>query len=140
MRDSIDMAHDEMFCSVYNVVDIIYNYVAAEALRAMLAENEATLKSRQETERERKYFDKAINVGLMEKTDSGYRWLHGNGMLASLGYFLDRVFNPKGTAQIPCKRLEALFGVTRLDTAISQALNAIKPQKWRTEIDVLFDD
>lgn len=36
MRDSIDMAHDEMFCSVYNVVDIIYNYVAAEAVKSEL--------------------------------------------------------------------------------------------------------
>lgn len=42
MRDSIDQAHDDMFCTVYNVVDIVYNYVAAEAVRAkLLAENEA---------------------------------------------------------------------------------------------------
>lgn len=42
MKNSMDQAHDDMFCTVYNVVDIVYNYVAAEALRAkLLAENEA---------------------------------------------------------------------------------------------------
>ena len=98
------------------------------------------LKPQQETEREKKYFAKAIEAGLMEKDCDSYRWLHNNGLKASLGYFLNRVFNPKGTAQIPCKRLGVLFGVTRLDTVIYQALNPNKPQKWRTEIDNLFDD
>lgn len=76
----------------------------------------------------------------MEKTDRGYRWLHNNGLKASLGYFLHRVFNPKGTAQIPFQRLEALFNKTRLDTAIAQALTVKTPKKWRKEIDILFDD
>lgn len=95
---------------------------------------------KQETEWEKKYFAKAIEAGLMEKDCGHYRWLHNNGMKASLGYFINRVFNPKGTAQIPYKRLEILFGVTRLDTAIDQALTAKTPQKWRKEIDALFDD
>lgn len=93
-----------------------------------------------ETEREKEYFAKAIEAGLMEKTNSGYKWLHNNGLKASLGYFLNRVFNPKGTAQIPYQRMENLFNVTRLDTATDQALTAKKPQKWRKEIDTLFDD
>ena len=93
-----------------------------------------------ETEREKEYFVKAIKAGLMEKKSNGYRWLHNGEMKASLGYFLNKVFNPKGTAQIPCQRMEKLFNVPRLDTAIYQALNAKKPQKWRKEIDALFDD
>lgn len=97
-------------------------------------------KPQQITKREKEYFAKAMAAGLMEKTDSGYRWLHNNGMKASLGYFLNKVFNPKGTAQIPYQRMENLFNVTRLDTAIDQALTAKKPQKWRKEIDTLFDD
>ena len=104
-------------------------------------QKQATLKSRQETERERKYFDKAINVGLMEKTDSGYRWNHNNGLKASLGYFLNRVFNPKGMTQIPYRRMENLFNVSRLDSAVGKAVRDVdKPQKWRPEIDILFDD
>lgn len=101
---------------------------------------QTTLKPKQETEREKKYFAKAIEAGLMEKTDSGYRWLHNNGLKASLGYFLNRVFNPRGTAQIPYQRMESLFNVSRLDTATDQTLTAKKPQKWRKEIDMLFDD
>lgn len=112
--------------------DVIKNRLSSEW--------QAKLKLQQETEREKKYFAKAIEAGLMEKDGDSYRWLHNNGLKASLGYFLNRVFNPKGTAQIPCKRLGVLFGVKRLDTVIYQAVNPKKPQKWRTEIDDLFDD
>ncbi len=98
-------------------------------------------KPQQKTEREKKYFAKAIEAGLMEKKgDKNYKWLHNNGMKASLAYFLKRVFNPKGTTQIPYQRLEVLFGVTRLDTALDQVLTAKKPQKWIKEIDTIFDD
>ena len=92
------------------------------------------------TNKEALYFEKAIKAGLMEKSGNGYRWLHNRGLKASLGYFLNRIFNPKGTAQIPYSYLETLFGVTRLDTSIDQALNPQKPQKWRKDIDILFDD
>ena len=76
----------------------------------------------------------------MKENGDGYEWVHNNGMKASLGYFLNKVFNPKGTAQIPYQRMESLFNVSRLDTAIAQALTVKTPQKWRKEIDVLFDD
>lgn len=262
MMKSMDQAHDDMFCTAYNVDDIVYNYVAAEALRAkLLAENEAccgrelqnaqhsrylyiagmlkdanndnvvndiveyvrsevenygeliggkgfidyvlkhlhngteldiwasgskwldekrtgnvfeklallrleqfdadengktraieecnntklqqkqaTLKSRQETERERKYFDKAINAGLMEETDSGYRWLHNNGMKASLVYFLKQIYNPYDSSQTPFKMLENLFSVKYLATATHRLFDVKKEQKWRSEIDALFKE
>ena len=92
------------------------------------------------TGHEQNLFVKAIERGLMEKTDSGYRWLHNNGMKASLGYFLKRVFDPNGTTPIPYQRMENLFNVSRLDSAIDKALTAKKPQKWRIEIDALFND
>lgn len=96
--------------------------------------------SQYETEREKKYFAKAIEAGLIKKTDRGYRWLHNNGLQASLGYFLYKVFDPKGTAQIPYKRMEGLFNISRLDSIIYRTLNAKKPQKWRKEINILFDN
>ena len=108
--------------------------------RPLLKQKQAASKPQQITKREKKYFAKAIEAGLMEKDGGNYRWLHNNGMKASLGYFLNKVFNPKGTAQIPYQCMENLFNVTRLDTAIDQALTAKKPQKWRKEIDTLFDD
>ncbi len=136
-------------CKVYHdEIEYITEYIGlgqksgkADVIKNRLSsEWQAKLKLQQETEREKKYFAKAIEAGLMEKDGDSYRWLHNNGLKASLGYFLNRVFNPKGTAQIPCKRLGVLFGVTRLDTVIYQAVNPKKPQKWRTEIDNLFDD
>ena len=71
---------------------------------------------------ESKYFAKAIEASLMKQTENGYKWLHNQGLKASLGYFLNRVFNPKGTAQIPYQYIESLFNMSRLDTAIDQAL------------------
>lgn len=103
-------------------------------------QRQVTSKPQQETEREKKYFAKAIQAGLMGKDGNSYIWLHNNGLKASLGYFINRVFNPNGTDQIPYQRMENLFNVSRLDTAIDQALTAKKPQKWRKEIDTLFDD
>lgn len=99
-----------------------------------------TPKKHQQTEREEKYFAKALDFGLMKRTKTGYEWIYQNGRKASLGYFLNKVFNPKMTAQIPYKRMENLFNVSRLDTALGQALNAKEHQKWRKEIDSLFDD
>ena len=103
-------------------------------------QNNDNKQPQQETEREKEYFAKAIQAGLMKKDGENYKWLHNNGLQSSLGYFLKMVFNPKGTAQIHYKRMENLFKVSRLDSAIDRALSVKKPQKWRKEIDVLFDD
>ncbi len=92
------------------------------------------------TDNEERYFTKAIKAGLMKQKDNGYEWLHNNGLKASLAYFLKRIFNPKGNKPVPYKMLESLFGVTRLDTALDQAVTTKKPQKWRAEIDILFED
>ncbi len=92
------------------------------------------------SDREIKYFARAVEAGLMRESNGGYTWLHKGGRKASLGYFIHEVFNPKGTEQIPYQRLEKLFNITRLDVALDQAINSKTPQKWRPEIDVLFKD
>lgn len=109
-------------------------------LEGKTQQNNDNKQPQQETEREREYFAKAIQAGLMKKDGENYKWLHNNGLKSSLGYFLKMVFNPKGTAQIHYKRMENLFKVSRLDSAIDRALSVNKPQKWRKEIDDLFDD
>ena len=109
-------------------------------LEGKTQQNNDNKQPQQETEREKEYFAKAIQAGLMKKDGENYKWLHNNGLQSSLGYFLKMVFNPKGTAQIHYKRMENLFKVSRLDSAIDRALSVKKPQKWRKEIDVLFDD
>lgn len=61
MRDSIGMANDNSFCSVYNVISIICNYVVSEAIRDELKKQQVTTptqnfnpKPQQKTEREKK--------------------------------------------------------------------------------------
>lgn len=92
------------------------------------------------TKREQHYYDKALQREMAEKTDDGYKWLYNGGKKVGLAYFLYKVFNPKGTGIIPYKRLNRLWGVSRIDSALSQALTTKngKPQKWRKEIDELF--
>lgn len=101
----------------------------------------ATLPKELNTERARKYFVKAINVGYMRKEGNGYKWLFGNdrGRRASLGYFILKVYAPNNTGYIPEKAVNQLFGVNRIGSAISQIQSAKKPQKWREEIDNLFE-
>ena len=145
LRESISMVNDMRFCDVYNIMKITWNYVLSKTIidelkKELLNLNETEKLQSIMTENVKKYFTKAIEAGLMQEEVNGYKWLHNKGMKASLGYFLHKVFNPNGTTQIPYKRVESLFNVFRLDVAIDQALTVKKPQKWRNEIDTLFDD
>lgn len=93
------------------------------------------------TERAKKYFQKAVESGYMEKTTTGYKWIRNcRGKKAQLSYFLMKVYNPDNSQQIPFKALEALFDVTRLDSSYSAMLTVSKPQIWRQQIDNLFEE
>lgn len=92
------------------------------------------------TKEEALYYNKAIDNKMAQESDNGYKWLYNNGSKASLAYFLNKIFNPDGTGQIPFKRLDVLWGVNRLDSALDKAINAKKPQQWRTNIDKLFTE
>jgi hypothetical protein len=104
---------------------------------------EASLPSELDTERARKYFARAVEVGYMTPTGTGYKWKFGGerGCLARLGYFVERVYCPTNTEQIPEQSINKLFVVNRIASAITQLHNAKKPQKWRAEIDdkIFFD-
>ena len=147
MRASISQANDPDICSVYNVKSIIWNYVLSETIIAELKQQAVELSKnvsggkRQEkiTDLEMQYFKKAIEAGYMQETENGYNWLHNNGMKASLAYFLKKVFNPDGTKITPFKMLENLFNKTNLAVATSRLLDVKKEQKWRGEIDALFE-
>lgn len=92
------------------------------------------------TKAEVKYYGKAVKSGMAEKTEDGYKWKYNNGSKASLAYFLNKIFNPDGTGQIPFKKLDVLWDVSRLDSALDKAINAKNPQQWRTDIDKLFTE
>jgi hypothetical protein len=90
------------------------------------------------TKDEALYYNKAIEKGFAKENDNGYKWLYNKGSKASLAYFLYKIFNPNGMGKIPFKRLDMLWGVKRLDSALSQVIDAKNPQRWRTQIDNLF--
>lgn len=88
------------------------------------------------TDRATKYFERALKNNLMTKEGNKYKWLWGEPRgKVRLAYFLHEVYNPRGIDAIPYKNLQNLFGVTRLDVAVEQAMNPKSPQKWREEID-----
>lgn len=116
---------------------------AAETCKNTKPQQKLTITKQTEpsTERAKEYFKKAVDAGYMDKTDTGYKWILGNrGSKARLAYFLMQVYNPDNTKQIPYKALEALFGVTRLDSSYSAMLTVSKPQNWRQQIDKLFEE
>lgn len=94
------------------------------------------------TDRAKKYFEKAIEAGYMEKMGSGYKWTFpiSRGAKAALSFFIMMVYNPDNCKQIPFKALERLFDVGRLDSAYSAMLTVKKPQEWRGMIETLFND
>lgn len=101
-----------------------------------------TLPDELDTDRSRKYFARAVELGYMKPNGSGYKWVFcgKRGGLARLGYFVERVFCPTNTEELPEQAINTLFGVNRIGSAITQLHNAKKPQKWRAEIDKLFID
>lgn len=114
-------------------------------LEVVFGENKKTSKEEKSTiitDRAKKYFDKAIAVGYMAETETGYKWLWGGnkGKKARLSYFLHKIYNPDGCQVTQYKQLENLFNESRLDSSTSQLMNAKKPQEWRNIIDKLFQD
>ena len=99
------------------------------------ATNKAATEHKQETERERKYFARAIKEGYIEQADNGFRWLFGgNKGQARLGYFCQKVYSQPR----PISRLEKLFNVRKLSASITNAGFEAKREdvkEWRREMD-----
>lgn len=123
---------DEVDQEAKEILDI-YNY---EFPNSRADNTESNKKDAEElTEREIKYYGKAMEAGMAEKTEQGYRWLGSN---VSFGYFIDKVHRPKATERLPYKRMEKLWGIKRLDSAVSQS--ADRKHKWEKDIDALFEE
>lgn len=111
----------------------IYNY---EFPNSKADNTEANEKEPEElTEREIKYYGKAIEAGMAKKTEQGYKWLDSN---VSFGYFINKVHRPKATERLPYKRMEKLWNIKRLDSAVNQS--ADWKQKRKKDIDALFEE
>lgn len=135
------------FAVIFNELCFIYDEIAMrqpEFVKSIEVDTAEGVKMPDElnTDRARKYFARAIECGYMKPIANGYKWEFGDkrGGLARLGYFVERVFCPTNTEQLPEQAINKLFGVTRIGSATTQLHNAKKPQKWRAEIDKLFID
>lgn len=129
----------EFFLEMRNELLLAYRQPLMNgAIQPILSQSSLVLPDNLNTDRARKYFARAVEFGYMESTATGYQWLFGG--LAQLGYFVERVFCPNNTEHLPEQDINRLFGVNRIGSAISQVHNAKKPQKWRADIDKLFDD
>ena len=100
-----------------------------------------SLPSELDTEKARKYFAKAINVGYMKKEDSNYKWMYGGEKgQARLGYFCNKIYS----SPRPINKLEEFFGVKKLSASITNADNEAKRadvKKWRNEMNNnIFND
>jgi hypothetical protein len=152
---------DEDLQRLQPLCDFLYNTDIGRAVQNCIFKDEATddeqtdnpkadtttdtlyLPSELDTDRAREYFLQAVERKWMQPNSTGgYDWLLGGkrGGLARLGYFLEKVYCPTNTEQLPEQALNRLFGVTRLASAITQLHNAKRSQRWRAEIDSLFDD
>ena len=88
-------------------------------------------------ERAKVYFKKAMQNEWMKATGTGLKW---NKSKVELAYFCGRVFCPKNTEKFPGTALDKLFGVNRLQSALTQSFSAASPQKWKPIIDSIFED
>lgn len=123
---------NEIHHTAKEILDI-YNYKFPNSKADNTEANEKDPKEL--TEREIKYYGKAIEARMANKTEQGYRWLGSN---VSLGYFINKVHRPTATERLPYKRMEELWGVKRLDSAVHQS--ADRKHKWEKDIDALFEE
>ncbi len=100
-----------------------------------------------DTERAQTYFRKAIDKGYLKYEDGEFTWIGvgGKGLKSQLAYFCGKVYGYKHSEfgnkgdEFPEEELNALFGVTRLYSLLTQVYSAEKKQVWRRVIDDLFE-
>lgn len=149
--DLDDMSYITDFCKFYEKEIAPYQMLYSDT-ESKGSPNEHGQLDRLETEREKKYYQRAIEAGYAEEIDSGFLWLKPVGQL---GYFISIVY--KLYNQKPMSRLNALWWykvngtnsiekVKSLSASISKAPqkhgdNRDDVQQWidKMEKEVFFD-
>ena len=110
--------------------------------------NNLQLPKELDTKKARQYFAKAIQKKYMEKVGNyKYHWIGTNDKenRSELAYFCGKVYGYIHTISgnagedFPEESLNKLFGVKRLYSSLTQVYNAKKTQRWRTQIDAIFE-
>lgn len=123
--------------------EIISNYKAIsgtirQVAKFLEAKDKKPLPTVFGTLREKHYYKRAIDAGLMTMNDNpggglpAYTW---GGKLVRLAYFADKVYS--GAGRFPASDLERLFGVRNLKQ-VRYRMNEGKREKWMNEIDNLL--
>ena len=115
---------------------------------ALQNENQCELPSDIDTARARRYFQRAIDKGYILLSGDKYVWkgIDGKANKSQLAYLCGKIFNYKHGingncgSEFPEASLGELFGIKRLYSLLSQVYCAQKPQRWREQIDALFDE
>lgn len=149
----IDMMRLQKECGIYltrhRVMHRVADYIGSvkktqELIRALSDEPQL------QNELARSVFDCAVRKGWMQYNGKGGFIWKGFGRRpskAQLAYLCAKIYGyiysvTKGNigSNVPYEELERLFGVTRLDRAVQQVFEAIRPQLWRKDIDTLLED
>ena len=112
--------------------------------------NSIKLPKELDTPKARKYFAKAIELKLITTDNGKYSWIGigDRSKFSQLAYFLGKVFNYKHNfngnvgEKFPEGALNELFGLkprTRLYSLLTQVYNAKTHQRWRSQIDAIFE-
>lgn len=133
IRDADQRARTEHYVTVYmerwrsNGADGLWLPADMEPYRVEL-----------DTKRARQYFPIAIERGIIEKTQTGYRKMNGIS-LRQLAYFLNRVY-PGNAGDFPDKAVSILFNENRISKEIYRIKDNIsgKPRGYK-EIDKIFE-
>lgn len=81
-------------------------------------------------------FNKALSLGWMEKTTTGFHWKRTK---VELAYFCKKIYCPTNTEVFPDTALNKLFGENRLQSSLTKMIDAKKEQKWKSTIDEIFN-
>lgn len=135
--DTYDLSYITDFCKFYEEEIVPYQMLYSDT-ESKGSPNEHGQLDRLETEREKKYYQRAIEAGYAEEIDSGFLWLKPVGQL---GYFISIVYKPSLYNQKPTSRLNALWwykvnGTNSIEKVKSLSANISKaPQKHRDNRD-----
>lgn len=118
---------------------MIRNDCSFDKAKGDIPDSSRPLPTVNDNEREHKYFGRAVAVRYITLTNDGYRWhnIGQRGGKAQLAYFIERLYCPTNTEQVPESAINKLFGVDRIGKAIGQNADTKHPdkQKWRADID-----
>lgn len=120
--------------------DIVAEKTAAEASTEHTDQNPLNLPPSMDTERARKYIQKAIDAEYIKEQSAGrYKWQRNNKQMYA--YFIYKIYSLKYMSQRPpVEEMEAVFCIKHLAQHASKANDPRNVKEWKKTIDEFFED